>query len=69
MTYDSPIRKLSANGLPKPTTRIERTCATCGASFTGLAPGKTGERGIWREWQWFCSLECHQALPSARAAS
>jgi hypothetical protein len=58
MTEGHPIRQKSANGTPKPTTSIERTCATCRASFGGLAPGKTGERGIWQGWFWYCSLEC-----------
>lgn len=52
---DWSIRQKSAEGKPKPTTSIERTCQGCGASFLGLAPGKTGERGVWREWCWFCS--------------
>lgn len=56
--YDYPIRERSLNGVPKPETSIERTCKTCGASFAGSAPGKTGERGIWRDWRWHCSMEC-----------
>ena len=54
---DEPIRVRSPH-VPRPTTSIERTCEGCGASFLGLAFGKTGERGIWRDWQWFCSIEC-----------
>jgi hypothetical protein len=53
-----PIRQTSARGQPKPITSIERVCATCAASFIGLAAGKTGERGLWREWTWYCSEEC-----------
>jgi hypothetical protein len=55
-----PLRERSANGEPKPSTPIERACHTCGASFLGLAPGKTGERGIWDNWTWYCSVECHE---------
>lgn len=58
---DWPIRQESAKGLPKPETSIERRCHRCGASFIGLAAGKTGERGIWDNWHWFCSKECHDA--------
>lgn len=54
-----PLRQKSARGQPRSNTGIERTCKACGASFLGLAPGKTGERGIWTgDWQWFCSVEC-----------
>jgi hypothetical protein len=56
MTY--PIRYKSTHGQPPPTTTIERTCAKCKASFLGLAPGKTNERGIWADWNWYCSKEC-----------
>ena len=55
---DVPIRQRSAHGVPKPETSIERTCRTCHASFLGLAAGKTGERGLWRDWVWYCSIEC-----------
>lgn len=54
-----PVRKLSAHGQPKAGSSIERLCAACGASFIGLAPGKTGERGIWTPGlTWYCSEEC-----------
>lgn len=53
-----PVRQKSAHGWPKPETSIERCCRTCRASFIGLAPGKTGERGIWRGFRWYCSVEC-----------
>jgi hypothetical protein len=53
-----PIRQKSAHGQPKPGTDIERRCRTCGASFVGLAAGKTGEVGIWRGLRWYCSAEC-----------
>lgn len=53
-----PLRQKSAHGQPRPNTGIERTCRTCGASFLGLAAGKTGERGIWDDWHWYCSVEC-----------
>jgi hypothetical protein len=56
---DFPIRRQSANGEPKPGTTIERVCAVCGASFLLLAPGKTGERGRWAFWKWYCSQECY----------
>jgi len=54
-----PVREKSACGQPQPKTGIERTCEACGASFLGLAAGKTGERGLWvADWQWCCSAEC-----------
>jgi cytochrome c5 len=53
-----PIRLKSTNGQPRPHSPFERTCKTCHASFLGLAPGKTGERGIWTDWKWYCSTEC-----------
>lgn len=55
---DFPVRQKSAHGQPRPETGIERCCKACGASFIGLAPGKTGERGVWRHWRWYCSDEC-----------
>ena len=56
-----PFRQKSAQGQPKPHTSIERRCQSCGASFIGLAPGKTGEAGLWHDWQWYCSVECAPA--------
>lgn len=53
-----PIRVRSAKGHPRPNSEIERRCHACGASFLGLAPGKTGERGLWDDWHWYCSIEC-----------
>ena len=44
-----PFRQKSARGQPRPQTSIERCCRGCGASFIGLAPGKTGEAGIWHD--------------------
>lgn len=58
---DYPVRQKSLNGEPKPTTSISRCCHKCGASFILSAPGKTGLRGIWHEWRWFCSVECAPA--------
>lgn len=59
---DFPIRQKSCHGYPPPLTTIDRTCATCGAGFIPLAPGKTGERGLWTDTlRWFCSQECHDA--------
>lgn len=55
---DYPVRQKSAAGQPKPLATIERTCKGCGAAFLGHAPGKTGERGIWQGWRWYCSVEC-----------
>ena len=55
-----PIRERSCHGVPAPKTSIERTCKTCGASFVGLAPGRTGLAGIWRDWSWYCSRECDE---------
>jgi hypothetical protein len=55
---ECPVRVPSLKGQPKPATKIERTCGTCRASFIGSAPGKTGEFGIWRDWRWYCSVEC-----------
>lgn len=61
-----PIRQKSANGVPKPATSIERTCHRCGASFIDLAPGLTGERGLWiADWRWVCSQECADREPGA----
>jgi hypothetical protein len=65
-----PVRQKSAGGIPAPTTSIERCCVRCGASFLGLAYGRTGEVGIWSDWQWFCSQECfdgseHVLTPTA----
>jgi hypothetical protein len=62
-TATYPIRQKSASGQPKPKTSIERSCRGCGASFIGLAAGKTGERGIWNGWNWYCSEECSEARP------
>jgi len=53
---DYPVRERSLKGEPKPGTSIERTCKTCGASFIGGERGP--ERGIWRDWRWYCSAEC-----------
>lgn len=53
-----PIRQHTPRPVVRPDSRFARACDTCGASFLALAPGKTGERGIWRDWQWFCSQEC-----------
>lgn len=58
IAHAHPIREESAKGKPRPTTTIERRCLYCGASFSGLAPGKTGFRGAWSEWGWWCSVEC-----------
>lgn len=55
---DWPVRQKSLNGEPKPETSIERRCVTCGASFVRSLPGRTRERGIWRDWHWYCSVEC-----------
>lgn len=65
---DWPIREKSLNGEPKPLTSIERTCRKCGASFILTAPGKTHERGLWRDWQWYCSREC-DPTPAATATA
>jgi hypothetical protein len=58
---DYPVRQKSARGEPRPQTSIERCCQSCRASFIGLAPGKTGEAGIWHNWRWYCSAECAPA--------
>lgn len=63
---DYPIRKKSAQGRPRPLYSITRGCAACGACFLQLAAGKTGERGLWKDWRWYCSLECAQADLVAR---
>lgn len=55
---DFPIRQRSAKGHPPPFSEFTRRCARCRACFLGLAAGKTGERGLWREWSWYCSQEC-----------
>lgn len=64
-----PIRQKSARGMPRPLNQFTRRCRTCGACFLGLAAGKTGERGIWTEWAWFCSVECAPASQKALEAS
>lgn len=65
-----PIRQQSAHGYPKATWDMERTCCRCGASFLGLAPGATGERGIWiANWWWVCSQECADAEVSGPRVS
>lgn len=56
-----PLRQKSANGQPRPLSQFTRTCQKCDACFIGLAPGKTGERGIWKGWTWWCSVECRGA--------
>ena len=61
-----PFRQKSAQGQPKPETSIERRCRRCGASFIGLAAGKTGEAGIWHAWHWYCSVECAPAEAQPR---
>lgn len=62
-----PIRERSANGEPKPKTSIERTCRRCGASFIGLAAGRTGEQGVWSSvGEWFCSRECESGQPPGK---
>ncbi len=65
-----PFRQKSARGQPRPHTSIERCCRSCGASFIGLAAGKTGEAGIWHAWHWYCSVECApaEARPAGVAA-
>jgi len=55
---DVPIRQRTPRPPVPPDSRFARRCVTCGSGFLNLAPGKTGERGIWREWSWFCSAEC-----------
>lgn len=62
MATSYPFRQKSAQGQPKPNTTIERRCQKCGASFIGLAPGKTGEAGIWdNRSRWWCSVGCAPA--------
>lgn len=58
MVSDWPVRGRSAKGEPKAFSRFTRTCARCGACFIGLAPGLTGERGLWDQMTWYCSREC-----------
>lgn len=55
---DYPIRQESARGKPPEPWDAARTCRNCQASFRALAPGRTGERGIWAGWHWYCSQEC-----------
>lgn len=59
-----PFRQKSARGQPKPRSKFERACRSCGASFAGLVPGLTGECGIWDNRDvlaWYCSVECAPA--------
>lgn len=44
----------------KPASPFARRCRVCGSDFLALAVGKTGERGIWRDGHWFCSIECEE---------
>jgi hypothetical protein len=53
-----PIRARSPHG-PYPRTEFTRRCVVCRSDFIALAPGKTGERGLWDEWKWYCSRECY----------
>lgn len=53
------VRQESANGQPPARSKFFRSCKRCDADFLGLAPGKTGERGLWKDWAWFCSQECY----------
>lgn len=53
-----PVRIMSAHGKPAQPSQFLRSCRTCAASFSGLAPGRTGERGLWSAGRWFCSVEC-----------
>lgn len=65
-----PLRQKSAHGQPRPNTSIERRCEACGASFIGLAPGKTGEAGIWdARPRWWCSVECAPAAVRPQPAA
>lgn len=55
-----PVRLRSANGLPPLRAAFLRSCRRCHADFFSLAPGKTGERGLWDEClHWWCSQECY----------
>lgn len=65
---DCAIRERSCRGEPAPRSQFARRCRACGADFLGLAPGRTGLRGIWQDWQWFCSRECHNN-PSKQGSS
>lgn len=61
---DCPVRQKSAHGQPKPSSHFLRCCHSCGADFGALAPGNTGERGIWDDgpgFVWYCSVECAPA--------
>lgn len=60
---DVPLRQRAPRPTVKPPSEFARRCHVCGSDFLALAPGKTGERGIWRDWHWFCSIECSEAQP------
>ncbi len=53
------LRIKSCNGVPVEKSQFLRKCQQCGASFRRLAPGITGQYGLWRDWRWFCSQECY----------
>lgn len=60
-----PIRQKSAKGIPREDNPFGRRCVVCEASFMRLAPGLTGERGLWggpTGWSWFCSAECADSI-------
>ncbi len=56
MTNEWPIRIKSVRTVSK--SQFFRKCETCDADFIDLAAMKTGERGLWFEWKWYCSLQC-----------
>lgn len=56
---ETTVRVRSAKGQP-PCRKFMRRCAYCEADFLGLAPGKTGLRGLWDNCgDWWCSVECY----------
>lgn len=55
------IRRTRPRPPIKPASPFARRCAACGSDFLALAA--SGERGIWRNWHWFCSIECDEVIP------
>jgi hypothetical protein len=51
------FRQRSLNGQPANDSRFLRGCKACKASFLW---SPRDQMGIWRDWNWYCSVECAQ---------